>query len=50
VSFRAKSFDVGNFCASFAWWGGHKLAAGLKSKKGIKELEKEILEKLKEQI
>jgi phosphoesterase RecJ-like protein len=47
ASFRSKNFDIWNFCASF-WWWWHKLAAGFTIKKSRKELEKEILWKLKE--
>ncbi|MDD2907246.1 MAG: DHH family phosphoesterase [Candidatus Gracilibacteria bacterium] len=48
ASFRAKEYNVGDFCASFGG-GGHKLAAGFRTSKKLDEIEAEILEKLKKE-
>lgn len=48
ASFRSKDFSVWAFCAGF-WWGWHMLAAWFRSNKNLKEIEIEILEKLKKE-
>lgn len=45
ASFRSKEYSVWDLCATF-WWWGHKLAAGFRTNKKLKTIEKEIIDKL----
>lgn len=48
ITFRSQSYDVWKLCSKYPGWWWHKLSAWFLSDKNIDEIEKEILEKLKD--